>query len=160
MPKQQIIITATWQRLQCYENDVFSHAYPVSTGKNGLGEQMHSECTPRGWHKIHSIIGREHEENSVFVERKWTGEVYTEVLAKAYPARDWILTRIIQLEGLEAGRNLGGNVDTLSRFIYIHGTPDTTLLGVPGSHGCIRMRNHDLMAFAEWVKVGTPILIE
>ena len=157
---QQIIITATWQRLQCYENGVFLHAYPISTGKNGLGEQMHSECTPRGWHSVYSRIGRECEENSVFVEREWTGEVYTQALARDYPRRDWILTRIIQLEGLEAGRNLGGNVDTLSRFIYIHGTPDTTLLGVPGSHGCIRMRNRDLMAFAEWVRVGTSVLIE
>ncbi len=157
---QLVVVNAALQRLQCYENGVFSSVYSVSTGKNGLGEEMNSECTPRGWHRIHRVIGRGFQENSVFVAREWTGEVYTKALAEEYPKRDWILTRILQLEGLELGRNLGGNVDTLSRFIYIHGTPDTTKLGVPGSHGCIRMDNHDVMAFADWIRVGTRVLIE
>jgi lipoprotein-anchoring transpeptidase ErfK/SrfK len=74
-----------------------------------------------------------------------TGEIYSETLAQQYPERDWILTRIIWLQGMESGFNRGGQVDTLSRYIYIHGTPDSEPMGVPKSHGCIRMRNRDLI---------------
>ncbi len=160
MPKQQIVILVKSQTLQCFEDDKLLKAYEVSTGKNGVGEQMHSECTPRGQHCVYEIIGRQCAANSVFVAREWTGEIYTEALAKQYPERDWILTRIIRLAGLEPGRNQGGEVDTLKRFIYIHGTPDSTVLGVPSSHGCIRMRNRDMIALADWVAVDTPVFIE
>ena len=124
-----------------------------------MGEQMGSECTPRGQHCVSDVLGLDCVENSVFVAREWTGEVYSPELAKASPERDWILTRIIRLDGLEPGRNQGGNLDTRARFIYIHGTPDTTSLGTPSSHGCIRMNNQDLVAFAAWVKVGTSVYI-
>lgn len=160
MGKQRIEIKAEYQQLLCYEHDVLSYTYLISTGKNGLGELQNSECTPRGHHQIHSIIGEEHVINSVFVAREWTGEVYTPELAQAFPKRDWILTRILRLQGLEAGRNQGGEVDTFERFIYIHGTPDITTLGVPGSHGCVRMRNEDIVALAEWAEVGMQVLIE
>ncbi|MCH9757279.1 MAG: L,D-transpeptidase [Gammaproteobacteria bacterium] len=160
MLEQKIIISVKAQALHCYEDDALVQTYSVSTGKKGVGEQLNSECTPRGKHCVHDIIGLEHEENSVFVAREWTGEIYTEALAREYPERDWILTRIVRLDGLEPGRNKGGDVDTLKRFIYIHGTPDSTPLGVPGSHGCIRMRNREMITLADWVKVGTPVLIE
>ena len=94
------------------------------------------------------------------VGRCWTGEIYSSELASKNPGRDWILTRILQLDGLELGRNHGGEVDTLARYIYIHGTPDTTPLGVPGSRGCIRMRNTDIIKLAEWVKIGCRVCIE
>ena len=157
---QLIVISAQHQLMQCYEQNVLWNTYSVSTGKNGLGEQMGSECTPRGWHRIHSIIGQDNEVNSVFVGRCWTGEIYSSELASKNPGRDWILTRILQLDGLELGRNHGGEVDTLARYIYIHGTPDTTPLGVPGSRGCIRMRNTDIIKLAEWVKIGCRVCIE
>ena len=121
---------------------------------------MDSECTPRGWHCIHSIIGLTNVVNSVFVARCWTGEIYSEELASKYPGRDWILTRILQLDGLEHGRNKGGQVDTLERFIYIHGTPDITPLGIPGSRGCVRMKNADIIELADWVEVGCRVCIE
>ena len=158
--KQFILISANNQLLHCYENDAIRKTYPVSTGKNGLGEQQGSECTPRGWHCIYSIIGLEHAVNSVFVARKWTGEIYSPELASNYPERDWILTRILQLDGLEPGRNKGGQVDSLERFIYIHGTPDTTPIGIPGSRGCVRMKNMDIIELAEWVQVGCQVCIE
>lgn len=160
MPKQHILVSVPEQTLACYENSELLQRYAVSTAKNGVGELLGSECTPRGLHEVHEVIGYEHLENSVFVGRVWTGEIYTEALAHAHPTRDWILTRIVRLKGLEPGRNQGGKVDSLERFIYIHGTPDTTALGVPGSHGCIRMRNQDMIALADWVLVGTSVLIE
>ncbi len=157
---QLIMILAQSQLMHCYENDVLCYTYPVSTGKNGLGEQMGSECTPRGWHQIHSIIGSGSAVNSVFVGRVWTGEIYSPEFAAQFPDRDWILTRILQLDGLEPGRNKGGQVDSLERYIYIHGTPDTTPLGIPGSRGCVRMRNADVIALADWVQIRTRICIE
>lgn len=160
MLKQHIVINAERQQMLCYDNDLLSYTYLISTGKNGLGEQQDSECTPRGLHQIHSIIGAEHAINSVFVAREWTGEIYTSELAQDFPDRDWILTRILRLKGLENGRNQGGNVDTFERYIYIHGTPDLTVLGVPGSRGCVRMKNQDIVALAEWVHVGTQVFIE
>lgn len=157
---QLITVLVGQQLMQCYENDQCHQRYTVSTGKNGLGEQKDSECTPRGWHQIHSIIGLENAVNSVFVARAWTGEIYTSELAAQFPERDWILTRILRLDGLEPGRNKGGHVDSLERYIYIHGTPDTTHLGVAGSRGCIRMRNADVIALANWVRVGARVCIE
>lgn len=157
---QLLLISASAQQMHCYEQDRLLCTYSVSTAKNGLGERRDSECTPRGWHKIHSIIGLENDVNSVFVGRQWTGEIYSEKLAEQYPGRDWILTRILRLDGLEQGRNRGGNVDSLQRFIYLHGTPDTTRLGQRGSRGCIRMRNSDIIELADWVHVGAHVYIE
>jgi hypothetical protein len=158
--KQFILISAKEQQMHCFENDKPYKSYPVSTGKNGLGELEGSECTPRGWHRIHSRIGLDSAMNSVFVARQWTGEIYTSELAEHFPGRDWILTRILQLDGLEEGRNKGGNVDSLQRYIYIHGTPDTTALGMPGSRGCIRMRNADVIELTDWVAIDTYVCIE
>ncbi|KTD75020.1 L,D-transpeptidase [Legionella waltersii] len=155
-----IFISAANQEMLCYEQNKLIANYPVSTGKNGLGELINSERTPRGWHRVYSVIGTELPVNSVLVSRKWTGEIYSKTLAKQFPSRDWILTRIIQLDGLEPGRNRGGDVDTLKRYIYIHGTPDTTELGVPGSHGCIRMNNQDVINISEWVSTDTLVYIE
>lgn len=155
-----IFISAKEQRLTAYENDQLSFTYLISTGKNGLGEKANSECTPRGWHKIYSVIGLENQMNSVFVAREWTGEIYSPELGQNNPGRDWILTRILQLEGLEPGRNKGGDVDSLQRYIYIHGTPDSTPLGTPGSRGCIRVRNNQMIDLARWVTTDTLVYIQ
>jgi lipoprotein-anchoring transpeptidase ErfK/SrfK len=155
-----IYVSIAKQEMNCFENDKSVFTYQVSTGKKGVGEVKNSECTPRGWHRIYSILGLEHQINSVLVAREWTGEIYTEQLASQFPDRDWILTRIFQLDGLEPGRNKGGDVDTLERYIYIHGTPDTTQLGVPGSHGCIRMNNMAIIDLASWVTSDTLVYIQ
>ncbi len=160
MKKQFLNILSQQKVMHCYENDVLKTINSVSTGKNGLGEQQGSECTPRGWHQIHRIIGLENLENSVFVGRKWTGEIYDSLLALQFPERDWILSRILQLDGLEPGRNKGGQLDSLERFIYIHGTPDITPLGIPGSRGCVRMRNADIIELAAWIEVNCRVCIE
>lgn len=157
---QLVVISASQQQLYAYENDKLCFYFTISTGKNGLGERKNSECTPRGWHRVASIIGRETEENAVFVGRRWTGELYSEELKKEHPDRDWILTRIIQLDGLELGRNKGLEIDSLARFIYLHGTPNTTQLGIPGSRGCVRINNKEIILLADWIKQDTLVFIQ
>ena len=132
---------------------------PVSTAKNGPGELKGSECTPRGRHEIRACIGAGLPDNSIFVARRPTGQIYTEALSAELPSRDWILTRILWLSGLEVGRNRLANVDTMQRYIYIHGCPDSFPMGKPLSHGCIRMHNRDLLLLFDLVKVGTKVTI-
>ena len=133
--------------------------YEVSTAANGPGEQRGSFCTPRGHHIIRAKIGAGAPENTVFVRRRPTGEIYTPELAARHPGRDWILTRILWLSGCEPGLNRLGEVDTMRRYIYIHGSPDEVPMGVPGSRGCIRMRNRDIIELFDRVAVGTPVEI-
>jgi len=131
----------------------------ISTGRKGVGEINGSEQTPRGWHKVRAKIGAGQPENTVFVARRPTGEVFHPALRMTYPGRDWILTRILWLSGLEPGRNRLGKVDTMRRFIYIHGCPDDDPMGTPGSRGCIKMRNQELVDLFERVPVGTRVHI-
>ena len=133
--------------------------YPVSTAANGVGCEKDSGCTPLGVHIIRAKIGAGAVPNSVFVGRRLTGEICTPELMAANPNRDWILTRILWLSGQEIGKNRLGNVDTMQRYIYIHGTPESTEMSKPGSHGCVRMRNSDLIALFDCVAVGTRVFI-
>jgi len=133
--------------------------YPVSTARKGSGERSGSHCTPRGKHIVRAKIGAGAPANTVFVGRRPTGELYTPELGERFPDRDWILTRILWLSGCEPGFNRLGIVDTMRRFIYIHGTPDTTEMGKPGSIGCIRMRNVDIVDLFDRVEPGTPVEI-
>ncbi len=134
--------------------------YCISTSRYGAGEVSGSECTPRGMHIVRARIGSGAPSGTVFVGRRPTGEICTPALYATAPDRDWILTRILWLSGTEPGRNRLGRVDTLRRYIYIHGCPDAVPLGVPNSHGCIRMRNVDLIELFDRVAVGTPVMIE
>jgi len=133
--------------------------YPVSTAANGAGEERGSYCTPRGRHLIRAKIGAGLPLNSVFVARRPTGEIYTPDLGTAQPERDWILTRILWLSGREPGYNRLGSCDSMGRYIYIHGTPDEAFEQAPRSHGCIRMRNRDLIELFDRVPVHTPVEI-
>ena len=131
--------------------------YSVSTSSRGVGEKNGSLCTPRGRHIVRAKIGTGQPLNAVFVRRRPTGEVWTPELHEQYPGRDWILTRILWLSGCEPGRNRLGDVDTMRRYIYIHGSPDTAEMGKPGSIGCIRMRNRDIVELFERVAPYTPV---
>ena len=157
---KHLLIDIDQQRLTVYNNHSLMQSYPVSTAKNGAGELKDSGQTPRGLHQVIAIIGRNMPENSVFVARRPTGEIYSETLSQRYPDRDWILSRILWLSGKENGKNRHGKVDTLSRYIYIHGTPPTEPVGVPLSHGCIRMRNSDVIELSEMVEPGVSVLIK
>ncbi len=132
----------------------------VATARNGVGEVLGSECTPRGRHYIRAKIGAELPANSVLVSRRATGEIYSTQMRAVYPGRDWILTRILWLCGLERGKNRLGKVDTMRRYVYIHGCPDEDPMGVPSSRGCIKMRNDELMRLFDLVPAGTPVMIK
>lgn len=134
-------------------------SYVISSGAKGAGEQKGSFQTPRGRHVVRAKLGRDLPRNAVLVGRRPTGEIYDAALAQAHPNRDWILTRILWLSGLEPGVNRLGQVDTMQRYIYIHGTPDTEPMGVPASHGCIRMRNDDVADLFDRISPGTPVNI-
>ncbi len=133
--------------------------YSVSTAKNGVGEKNGSLCTPRGRHIIRAKIGDGQPENTVFVRRRPTGETWSPALHAQHPGRDWMLTRILWLSGKEPGRNRLGDVDTMRRYIYIHGSPDTAEMGKPGSIGCVRMRNRDVIELFDLVPPYTEVLI-
>jgi lipoprotein-anchoring transpeptidase ErfK/SrfK len=134
--------------------------FSISSAKNGVGELNGSFCTPRGRHIIRAKIGAGQPANAVFVERRPTGETYSPQLARRFPGRDWILTRILWLSGLERGYNRMGKVDTMRRAIYIHGSPDTADMGKPGSRGCIRMHNRDIVELFDLVTVRTVVEIQ
>lgn len=133
--------------------------WPVSTALRGAGERQGSYCTPRGRHIVRAKIGSGQPENAVFVGRRPTGEIYTPELGAAHPGRDWILTRILWLSGCEPGFNRLGEVDTMRRYIYIHGAPPQARMGTPGSHGCIRMHNADLLELFTLTPIYTPVEI-
>ena len=134
-------------------------SYAVSTATNGTGERNGSFCTPRGRHIVRAKIGKGLPVNTVLVGRRPTGERYTDELGAQFPGRDWILTRILWLSGCEPGFNRLGDVDTMRRYIYIHGSPDSVEMGVPGSIGCIRMRNSDVVELFDLVDAGTSVEI-
>ena len=147
------------QTLSVLEGDLLQHKYLISSGANGVGEQNGSNCTPRGKHIVRAKIGADAKPGAVFVARRPTGEQYSPALRRQYPGRDWILTRILWLSGTERGRNRLGTTDTMRRYIYIHGSPDDVEMGSPGSHGCIRMRNRDVIELFDRVEIGTQVEI-
>jgi lipoprotein-anchoring transpeptidase ErfK/SrfK len=145
------------QSLSLIEQGQVLRSYSVSTAKNGVGEEEGSGKTPRGRHIVRAKIGDGQPINAVFVGRRPTGEVFSQQLAETFPERDWILSRILWLSGCEVGKNRLGNKDSMRRYIYIHGTPDSEPMGTPLSHGCIRMRNHDVIELFDLVSVGIPV---
>lgn len=155
-----IVISIAQQTLSLFDSERhLLRRYVVSTASNGAGEQCGSYRTPRGRHVVRAKIGAGQPENAVFVARRPSGEIYSPELGAACPERDWILTRILWLSGCEPGRNRLGCVDTMRRYIYIHGCPDAAPMGVPASHGCIRMRNADIVELFDRVPVHTPVEI-
>lgn len=141
------------------DQGILSKRYSISSARNGPGQLQGSLCTPLGRHVVRAKIGAGQPENTVFVSRRPTGEIYSPELGARFPDRDWILTRILWLSGCEAGHNRLGMVDTMRRYIYIHGCPDAVPMGTPGSIGCIRMHNRDVIDLFDRTPVGTPVKI-
>ena len=142
--------------LNSHKEDI---TYPVSTAKLGPGEEKNSYCTPRGKHIIRAKIGNNASRGEIFKSRRSTGEVFSKHKHND-KNNDWILTRILWLSGIEKGKNRLGNVDTMQRYIYIHGVPDDVPLNVPRSKGCINMNNDDVIELFDLVDIGTSVLIK
>ena len=159
-PENYVHISIAEQQLSLIVNAEVEKIYSVSTAKKGAGEKMGSYCTPTGWHQIRAKIGDTQPLNSVFVGRRPTGEIYTPQLGEKNPTRDWVLSRIMWLGGLEAGKNRYGSVDSAWRYIYIHGCPDELMQGKPESHGCIRMKNNDVVDLFDRVSPRLNVLID
>lgn len=160
LASRYLYVSVAKQRLKLIDNGEILFDVKIATGKNGVGEQSGSECTPRGWHKVRAKIGANCPENTVFIGRRPTGELWSEQLQEKYPGKDWILTRIMWLSGLEVGFNRLGKQDTMRRYIYIHGCPDNNPMGIPSSHGCIKMRNSEVIALFDQIDVGIAVFIE
>ncbi len=154
---RSIVVQVPAQALEVYDGASLVRRYLVSTSNRGTGEKNGSFRTPRGLHLVRAKIGAGAPLNTVFVKRRPTGELYTPALAARFPGRDWILTRILWLSGCEPGFNRLGEVDTMRRYIYIHGSPDSAVMGRPGSIGCIRMRNRDIVELFDLIESGTPV---
>lgn len=159
MTDMRMDIDLTRQSLQLIQGDSLLKKYRVSTATNGAGEQNGSFRTPRGHHVIRAKIGGGAAPGTVFVGRRPTGEIHDSELARRYPDRDWILTRILWLSGTEPGRNRFGDVDTMRRYVYIHGAPDSVTMGRPGSHGCVRLTNADIMDLFDRVPPGIRVFL-
>jgi len=154
-----IVVDIARQQLQLRIGNTVTMEAAIATARNGVGEQTGSECTPRGWHQVRALIGADAKPNTVFVGRRDTGEIYSRALRQRFPDRDWILTRILWLSGLEVDKNRLGSVDTMRRYIYIHGCPEEDVMGVPSSHGCVKMRNADVIKLFSAVIPGTKVFI-
>lgn len=158
--RSNLLISTQDQQMALYVDGILAKDWPVSTALKGSGNQQNSERTPLGHHYIRAKIGAGLPVNAVFIGRRFTGEIYAAELAHQYPERDWILTRILWLCGKEVGLNRLGAVDSMRRYIYIHGTPDSEPMGVAKSHGCIRMRNNDIVELFDAVEAGTSVWIK
>ena len=158
-PILHLEISISAQTLSLCAADAVIKKYLISTAKKGGGELRGSECTPRGWHCVRAKIGDQLPLHTVFIGRRPTGEIYQADWALRYPQRDWILTRILWLSGLEPQRNRYGMVDSTWRYIYIHGCPDELITRTPASHGCIRMKNNDIIELFTRIPVRTRVFI-
>ena len=154
----QITVSITNQRLYL-KTETQSHEYIIATSKHGPGEEKNSYCTPRGQHLIRAKIGAGQPRGQIFKGRRPTGTVFSADI-NDLNGGDWTLTRILWLSGTEIGKNRLGNVDSMQRYIYIHGVPDELILGIPGSKGCINMSNNDIEEVFDLVDIGTPVVIE
>ncbi len=151
-----IIVSIREQKLIHRRRSGVRYAYPVSTARVGIGNLRNSFCTPIGRHRIHAKIGAGMPVRTVFRARQPIG-LYEDL--QDGETHDWILTRILWLTGCQTGINRRGIHDTRSRYIYIHGTDEEACIGTPASHGCIRMRNEDIMELFEHCRVGESVLI-
>ena len=160
MGERRIRVILDDQRLDLVDDGTVLKSYRVSTSRYGAGERAGSLRTPRGRHVVRAMIGAGAPAGTVFRGRRKTGEIYTDKLASKQPGRDWVLSRILWLSGTEVGKNRLGAVDSMRRYIYIHGTPERYLLGTPASIGCIRMSDEDVIELFGMISPGTVVDVE
>lgn len=157
--KELLFVSIKQQRIYLIRHGHMVTSYPISTSKFGNGGKANSKKTPLGLHQIENKIGKGVPVRGIIKGGVYTGE---EADLEHYPVPiegDFVTTRLLWLKGLEPGKNLGGNVDSYTRRIYIHGTPEEGLIGKPSSHGCIRMTNHEVIELFKLVEKGLHVLI-
>lgn len=154
-----IFVSIKRQKLFYIKNGNVEKVFLISTAKKGIGQEIHSHQTPEGLHVIKHMIGQNLPKNAIFKERVFNGEIAEIYTDKTDINEDFVTSRIMWLEGQEEGINKGGNVDSYKRYIYIHGTPEEGLIGKPASHGCVRMKNKEVIELFDLVQVNTPVLI-
>jgi hypothetical protein len=150
-----IWVRASEQKLYLLDNFYIICAFPCSTAAAGLGNKINSMCTPIGWHEIAHKIGDNLPEGGILEGRKWNGKIWDDTNSN----EDLILSRILWLSGIEESLNKGGDVDSYSRCIYIHGTNQEKLLGTAVSKGCIRLSNIDVIELFNLVNQNDRVLI-
>jgi len=156
-----LLVGVKSQTLRYYDGSgLLARQYSVSTAKFGVGEQKNSYQTPRGWHKVCEKIGDGAEKDTIIFRQKITPWKYSETLHQQYPNKDWILTRVLWLCGMEPGLNQGGDVDSYDRYIYIHGAGAHVPFGTPSSLGCVRMKSDDVIELFDHTAVGTDVYID
>lgn len=154
-----IYVAAKRQRLYHIRNHNVVKRYEISTSKYGIGSKAKSQKTPLGLHSVYGKFGDEVPLGGILEGRKYTGR-QAEIVKEARTIdTDDVTSRVLWLRGLEEGVNAGEGIDSKARCIYIHGTPEEGLIGQPASHGCIRMRNEDVIELYELVKRGTYVVI-
>lgn len=149
------VVDSTLQKIVLVDHSKNNIEFPVSTAKNGLGNKEGSFKTPTGLHRIHDLIGKEAPEGMIFIDRKATGKIWD----GAKSEDGLILSRVISLDGCEDNINKGSDVDTLNRYIYIHGTDCEDLIGTPASRGCIGMKNKDIIELFNLCSKGMFVLV-
>lgn len=162
--KDFVFVSVEKQCMFHYSNWKLIDSYTVSTAKAGLGCESGSGKTPVGLHRVKEKYGDKLPQGAILKARKFTGEVSTIFTDDTDMEEDHVTTRILWLEGMEPGINKGVDskgvkVDSHSRYIYIHGTPEEGLIGAPHSHGCVRMINRDVIALYDALPSGAPVLI-
>lgn len=154
-----LVVSLAEQCMYVIKGDSVFKEYHISGAALGAGNKSGSNQTPLGLHRIKERYGDEVPVGGILKSRQYTGEVATIYTDSVDVEEDYVTTRIMWLEGLEAGINRGGNVDSYNRYIYIHGTPEEGLIGQPASHGCIRMYNKEVIELFEASAVGDLVLI-
>ena len=147
------------QKMYRIQSKNIIETYDISTSKYGIGNQMGSNKTPTGLHKINSKYGHKTPVNGRMIGRVFYGQIAKIFSDTTTSKTDDITSRILWLEGLENGINKGDNIDSYKRYIYIHGTSEEGRIGIPSSHGCVRMKNKDVIDLFNEVAIGTFVLI-
>lgn len=156
IPDILLYVNAQSQSLSLVNNQIISSVYLISTSKYGTGSQKDSFKTPLGIHRIVEKIGAGAPPGRIFRDRKDTGNDWHNEITD----ENLILTRILRLEGLEPAVNRGEGIDSFERYIYIHGTNREELIGTPMSHGCICMKNKDIIGLFDTVPENTIVIID
>lgn len=158
-PDEYLFVSPRKQKMYWIKNNQLVKTFTISTAEKGIGNEWGSEKTPYGLHKVKMKIGDGVPLYGRFVGRRFTGKIATIYTDTSRSPTDDVLTRILWLEGLEPGVNKGRKVDSFKRHIYIHGTSEEGRLGRPASHGCIRMKNDEIMELYDHIKEGTIVYI-